>query len=53
MHVIENKKAIEAQELDRFGSSARHNTLLLWSIGLYWLSYDIAYVIGCGMGHAD
>ena len=44
MRVIENKKATETQELDRFGSSARRNTLLLWSIGLYWLSYDIACV---------
>ena len=27
-----------------FGTSARRNTLLLWSVGLYWLSYDIASV---------
>ena len=37
MRVIENKKSIETQELDRFGPSARRNTLLLWSVGLYWL----------------
>ena len=42
MRVIENKKTTETQELDGFGPSARRNTLLLWSIGLYWLSYDIA-----------
>ena len=28
MRVIENKKATEIQELDRFGLSARYNTLL-------------------------
>ena len=28
--------------VDRFGPSTRRNTLLLWSLGLYWLSYDIA-----------
>ena len=44
VRVIKNKKATEKQELDRFGPSARRNTLLLWSIGLYWLSYDIACV---------
>ena len=44
MRVIENKKATETHELDRFGPSARRSTLLLWSVGLYWLSYDIAYV---------
>ena len=41
MHVIQNKKATETQELDRFGPSARHNTLLLWSVVLY----DIAHVL--------
>ena len=35
----------ETQELDRFGPSARRNTLILWSVGLYWLSYDIACVL--------
>ena len=45
MRVIENKKATETQELDRFGPSARRNTLLLWSIGLYWRSYDVACVL--------
>ena len=45
MRVIENKKAIEIQELDRFGPSARRNTLLLWSVGLYWPSYDLACVL--------
>ena len=45
MREIENKKATETQELDRFGPSARRNTLLLWSVGLYWLSYDMAYVL--------
>ena len=35
VRVINNKKATETQELDRFGPSARHNTLLLWSVGLY------------------
>ena len=44
MRVIKNKKATETQELDRFRPSARRNTLLLWSIDLYWLSYDIAGV---------
>ena len=44
MRVIENKKATKIHELDRFGPSAQRNTLLLWSVGLYWLSYDIAYV---------
>ena len=44
MRVIENKKATETQELDMFGPSMRCNTLLLWSIGLYWLSYNIACV---------
>ena len=43
--MIKNKKATETQELDRFGPSARCNTLLLWSVGLYWLSYDIACVL--------
>ena len=43
--IIKNKKATETQELDRFGPSARCNTLLLWSIGLYWLSYDIVCVL--------
>ena len=28
--------------VDRFGPSTRRNTLLLWYVGLYWLSYDIA-----------
>ena len=42
MCVIKNKKATKTHELDRFGPSARRNTLLLWSVGLYWLSYDIA-----------
>ena len=41
MRVIENKKAIETHELDRFGPPARRNTLLLCSIGLYWLLYDM------------
>ena len=36
MRVIENK-ATKTQELDRFGPSARRNTLLLWFVGLYWL----------------
>ena len=45
MRVIESKKAIETQKLHRFGLSARHNILLLWSVGLYWLSYDMAYVL--------
>ena len=44
MRVIENKKAIETHKLDRFGLSARRNTLLMCSIGLYWLSYDIVCV---------
>ena len=44
-HKIKNKKAIETHELDRFRSSVWCNTLLLWSIGLYWLSYDIACVL--------
>ena len=44
MRVIENKKATKTHEFDRFEPSARCNTLLLWSVGLYWLSYDIAYV---------
>ena len=44
MRVFENKKATETHELDRFGPSARRNTILLWFVGLYWLSYDIAYV---------
>ena len=43
--MIKNKKAIETQELDRFGPSAGHNTLLMWSVGLYWRSYDIACVL--------
>ena len=43
--MIKNKKATETQELDRFGPSARHNTLLLWPVGLYCLSYDIACVL--------
>ena len=37
VRVIKNKKAIETQELDRFGPSVRRNTLLLWPIGLYSL----------------
>ena len=37
MREIKNKKTIETQELDRFGLSAQRNTLLLWSIDLYWL----------------
>ena len=37
VRVIENKKVTETQELDRFGLSARRNTLLLLSVGLYWL----------------
>ena len=45
MRVIENKKATETQELDRFRPLARHNTLLLWSVGLYWLSYDMVCVL--------
>ena len=45
MRVIENKKATETQELDRSRPSARRNTLLLWSVGLYWRSYDIACVL--------
>ena len=45
MRVIKNKKAIETQELDRFGPSARRNTLLLWSVRLYWLLYNIACVL--------
>ena len=45
VRVIKNKKATETQELDRFGPSVRRNTLLLWSVGLYWLSYDITYVL--------
>ena len=40
MREIKNKKVIETQELDRFGPSAPRNTLLLWPVGLYWLSYD-------------
>jgi len=44
MRVIENKKATETHELDRFMPSVRRNTLLLWSVGLYWLSYDVACV---------
>ena len=45
VRIIKNKKATETQELDRFGSSALRNTLLLWSVGLYQLSYDIACVL--------
>ena len=45
VRVIKNKKAIETQELDRFGPSARRNTLLLWAVDLYWRSYDIACVL--------
>ena len=45
VRVIMNKKATETQELDRFGPSARRNTLLLWSVGLYWRSYDIVCVL--------
>ena len=45
VRVIKNKKATEIQELDRFGASAQRNTLLMWSVGLYWLSYDIACVL--------
>ena len=41
----QEQEAIETQELDKFGPSARRNTLLLWSIGLYWLLYDIACVL--------
>ena len=44
MRVIENKQATETHELDRFRPSARRNTLLLCSVGLYWLSYEIACV---------
>ena len=44
MRVIENK-VTETHKLDRFGPSARRNTLLLCSVGLYWLSYDIACVL--------
>ena len=42
--VIKNKKATETHELDRFRPPVWRNTLLLWSVGLYWLSYDIACV---------
>ena len=45
VNIIKNKKATETQELDRFGPSERRNTLLLWSVGLYWLSYDIVCVL--------
>ena len=45
VRVIKNKKATETQELDRFGQSARCNTLLLWVVGLYWLSFDIVCVL--------
>ena len=45
MRVIKNNKATETQELDKFGPSARRNTLLLWSVGLYWRSYDVACVL--------
>ena len=45
VRVIKNKKATETQELDRFRPSPWRNTLLLWSIGLYRLSYDIACVL--------
>ena len=44
MRVIENKKAIETHKLDRFRSLVWRNTLLLWSVGLYWLSYNITCV---------
>ena len=50
VRVIKNKKTTETQELDRFGPSARRNTLLLWSVGLYWLSYDIACDQICRLG---
>ena len=36
VRVIKNKKTTKKQELDIFGPSTRHNTLLLWSVGLYW-----------------
>ena len=45
MRVIENKKAAETQELDSFEPSARRNTLLLWSVGLYWRLYDLACLL--------
>ena len=45
MRIIQNKKATETQELDRFELSTERNTLLLWSVGLYWLSYDMACVL--------
>ena len=45
MRETKNKKATEIQELDMFGPSARRNTLLLWSVGLYWLSYDNVCVL--------
>ena len=45
MRIIKNKKATETQELDRFRPSARRNTLLLWSVGLYWRSYEIVCVL--------
>ena len=45
VRVIKNKKATETQELDRFGLSTQRNTLLLWSVGLYCLSYAIACVL--------
>ena len=32
---IKNKKATETHELDRFRPSVWHNTLPLWSVGLY------------------
>jgi len=35
IRVIENKKATETHEFDRFRPSVWRNTLLLWSIGLY------------------
>ena len=45
MCVIKNKKATKTHELDRFGPSAQRNTVLMWFVGLYWLSYDIVYVL--------
>ena len=45
VRIIKNKKAIETQELDRFGLLARCNTLLMWYVDLYWLSYDVTCVL--------
>ena len=41
--LIKNKKAIETHELDRFRPPVWRNTLLMCSVGLYWLSYDITW----------